>query len=47
MYSRHLRIINCIGLKLFFLTINLDDVSSSNVFNTLVSVFKCNHGSKS
>ena len=42
MYSRHLRITNCIGLKLFILVINLDIVSSSNVSNTLVFVFRCN-----
>ena len=33
-------IIYCVGLKLFLLTINLDVVSSSNIFNSLIYVFK-------
>ena len=41
MYSIHLMITNCVSLEQFILAINID-VSSSNVFITLVSVFKCN-----
>ena len=38
-YSRHLRIINCVNLEPFILAINLNVVSSSNVFSTLVSQY--------
>ena len=41
-YCRHLRIINCVGIKLFFLAINLDAVSSFNIFSTLVYVCRYN-----
>ena len=41
MYSIHLRITNCVSLEQFILAINID-VSSSNVFSTLVSKFRCN-----
>ena len=41
-YSRHLRITNCVGLEPFILTINLDVMSSSNIFSMLVYVLKCN-----
>ena len=43
-YSRHFRIPGCcVGLELFILAINLDVVSSFNVFTTLVFVFmRCN-----
>ena len=42
MYSKHLRITNRVGLELFFFfSINLDIVSSFNVFSTLVYVFRC------
>ena len=40
-YSRHIRIISYVGRKLFLLAINLDVVSSSNVFSSLIYVFKC------
>ena len=31
----------CVGLMSFLLVINLDVVSFSNVFNSLISIFKC------
>ena len=37
-YSRHLRITNCVSFGPFILVINLDAMSSSNVFSTLVFV---------
>ena len=40
-YSRHIRIICCVGLEPFLLAINLDVVSSSNVFSNLIYVFRC------
>ena len=40
-YSRHIRIISCIGPEPFLLVINLDVMSSSNVFSNLIYVFKC------
>ena len=33
-------IISCVGLESFLLTINLDVMLSSNVFNSLISIFK-------
>ena len=41
-YSRHLMITNCVGLEPFILVINMNAMSSSNIFSTLVSVSKCN-----
>ena len=41
-YSRYFRITNYVGLELFLFIINLDVVSSSNVFSTLVFMFRCN-----
>ena len=41
-YYRHFRIINYIGLKLFIFIINLNVIQSSNIFSTLVYVFRCN-----
>ena len=41
-YSRHLMATNYVGLELFFHAINLNVVSSCNVFRTLVSLFRCN-----
>ena len=41
-YSRHFRITNYVDLEPFLFIINLDVVSSSNVFSTLVFVFRCN-----
>ena len=41
-YFKHFKITNCVGLEPFILVINPDDVSSSNTFSTLVSMFKCN-----
>ena len=41
MYSIHIRIISCVGLEPFILAINLDVLSSSNVFSNLIYVFKC------
>ena len=41
-YSRHLRNTNCVAFEPLILDINLDVVSSSNVFCTLVFVFRCN-----
>ena len=38
----HLRITNCIGFEQFIFAINLNVVSSSNVFSTLDFVFRCN-----
>ena len=34
-YSRHIRIIFCVAFELFLITINLDAMSFSNVFNSL------------
>ena len=34
-------IISCVGFEQFLLAINLDVVSSSNVFSSLISVFRC------
>ena len=39
--SMHIRIISCVGLESFLLAINLDVVSFSNVFDSLISMFKC------
>ena len=39
-YSRHIRIISCIDLESFLLIINLNIVSSSNVFSSLIYVFR-------
>ena len=41
-HSRHLRIINCVGIQPFSLAINLNVVSSFNVFYTLISILRCN-----
>ena len=43
-YSRHLRITNCISLESFIFIINLNIVSFSSVFKTLIYMFKlrCN-----
>ena len=41
-YFKYLIIINYIGFKLFILTINLDIVPSSNIFNILVFVLRYN-----
>ena len=38
----NLRITNCVCVMPFILAINLDVVSSSNVFSILVFEFKCN-----
>ena len=38
-YSRHIRIIICVGLEPFFLAINLNVLSSFNVFSSLISMF--------
>ena len=38
----NLTITNCKGFEYFIIDINLDVVSSSNVFNILVFVFGCN-----
>ena len=32
----------CVNLELFILSINLDVVSSFNVFSTLIFLFRCN-----
>ena len=40
-YSRHIMIISYVGLKLFLLAINLNIVSSSNIFSNLIYVFEC------
>ena len=40
-YSRHIRIISCVGLEPFVIVINLDAMSFSNVFNSLIYVFRC------
>ena len=40
-YSTYIRIMSCIGLELFLFAINLDVVSSSNIFNSLIYVFIC------
>ena len=37
---RYFMIIICVGFEPFFLTINLDVVSSSNVFSNLIFVFR-------
>ena len=37
----HIRIISCVGIEPFLLAINLDVVSSSNVFSNLIFVFIC------
>ena len=42
MYYRHLRITNYVSFDPFILAINLDSVSSSNVFSTSVSLLRCN-----
>ena len=41
-YSRHLRITKYVNLEPFVFAINLDAVSSSNVFSVLVFVLRCN-----
>ena len=41
-HSKHLRIINCVGIEPFILAINLNVVSSFNVFCTLISILRCN-----
>ena len=40
-YFRHIRITSCIGLESFLLAINLDAMSSSNIFSSLIFVFRC------
>ena len=40
-YFKHIMITSCVGLKLFLLAITLDAMSSFNVFNRLIYVFKC------
>ena len=40
-YSRHIRIISCVGFESFLLAINLNIVSSSYVFSSLISMFRC------
>ena len=40
-YSRHIKIITCVGLQSFLFAINLNDMSSYNVFSNLISVFRC------
>ena len=40
-YSRHIRITTCVCLVSFLLAINLDAMSSSNVFSSLIYVFRC------
>ena len=40
-YSRHIRITSCAGLESFLLAINLDVMSSSNVFRSLIFMFRC------
>ena len=40
-YSRHIKIITCVGLKSFLFAMNLNDMSSSNVFSNLIYVFRC------
>ena len=40
-YFRDIRIISYVGLKPFLLAINLNVVLSSNVFNSLIYVFRC------
>ena len=39
-YYRRIRIIYCVGFEPFLLAINLDVVSSSNVFSSLIYVFR-------
>ena len=39
--SGHIRIISCVSLEPFLLTLNLDAMSSSNVFSSLIYVFRC------
>ena len=39
-YSKHIMIISCIGLEPFLFAINLDVVSSFNVFNSLISMLR-------
>ena len=40
--AKHLRITNCVDFESFLIVINLDVMSSFNVFSTLVSVFRYN-----
>ena len=40
-YSKHIRIICYVNLEPFLLAIDLDVVSSFNVFSSLIYVFKC------
>ena len=39
-YFKYIRITSCIGLEPFLLTINLDVMSSFNVFSSLIYVFR-------
>ena len=41
MCYRYIRIIFYVSLESFLLAINLDVVLSSNVFNSLISIFRC------
>ena len=41
MYFRHIMIIYYIGIESFILIINLDVVSSFDVFSSLIYVFRC------
>ena len=40
MYSKHIRIISCVGIEPFLLVINLDVVSSYNIFTSLIFVLR-------
>ena len=40
-YSRHIRIISCVGLEPFVIVINFDAMSFSNVFSSFIYVFRC------
>ena len=39
-YYMHIRIISCVSLQSFLLAINLDALSSSNVFRSLIYMFR-------
>ena len=41
MYYKHIMIIFCVDFELFLFAINLDVVSFSNIFSSLISMFRC------